>query len=189
MNQRNFLLGLVTLVKLMKGETMQPMHYDADVFGDNNIINKRGDTDIVITANWALDDFTKKNGATRIIPKSHLWGFNLKGKQLDGIQAEMKAGSVVLWLGRTYHSGAANISNNPRRSLLVAYNNGYLRQLENLTLAINRDVVQKCSPVIQSLMGFSMVAPYFGSVNAKSPMKLLENRKDVTRSVDDKFKI
>ncbi|MDG0979464.1 MAG: phytanoyl-CoA dioxygenase family protein [Halieaceae bacterium] len=23
---------------------------------------------------WAIDDFTEENGATSIIPKSHLWG-------------------------------------------------------------------------------------------------------------------
>ena len=56
---------------------------------------------------FALTDFTVANGATQVLPSSHLWPADRKAEPEEVIQAEMKAGSALFYLGSTLHGGAA----------------------------------------------------------------------------------
>ena len=44
-------------------------------------------------------DSTEANGATRVIPGSHLWEWTRPPKQEDTVPAVMKKGSAMFWLG------------------------------------------------------------------------------------------
>ena len=58
---------------------------------------------------WALTDFTEANGATRIIPGTHLADHSPDyGSRYDSIPAEMPTGSVLVWHGSLWHGGGAN---------------------------------------------------------------------------------
>jgi ectoine hydroxylase-related dioxygenase (phytanoyl-CoA dioxygenase family) len=67
----------------------------------------------MLTAIWALDDFTAENGATLVVPGSHR---NRHGKPARGeaVPMEMLAGSVMLFSGRLWHGAGANTSTRPR---------------------------------------------------------------------------
>ena len=69
----NYLVGDWQGIKTAPGETKQPLHYDNSVY---KVIHRRGGDlpEFAMTTLLALEDFTIENGATRIIPKSHLWG-------------------------------------------------------------------------------------------------------------------
>lgn len=71
---KNYLLGNAQAIKTAPGETVQPFHYDGSVYP---IHDRKNSEDWVVVSLWALEDFTKENGATRLIPKSHLWDGNL----------------------------------------------------------------------------------------------------------------
>lgn len=67
------------------------------------------------SAVWAIDDFTADNGATEILPGSHAWGNEIPDPDDVRIRTiEMSAGSVVVFLGTTYHRGGANTSDRVR---------------------------------------------------------------------------
>jgi ectoine hydroxylase-related dioxygenase (phytanoyl-CoA dioxygenase family) len=76
----------------------------------------------VVTALWLLDDFIENNGATRLIPGSHLWLKPLP-KPLQQPEAKhpeervvvAQAGSALVFNGHLWHSGARNESNRSRR--------------------------------------------------------------------------
>jgi ectoine hydroxylase-related dioxygenase (phytanoyl-CoA dioxygenase family) len=51
------------------GETPQAWHYD-----DAYVRVPRPHPMVAVSANWASDGFTESNGATEVIPGSHLWG-------------------------------------------------------------------------------------------------------------------
>lgn len=81
-----------------------------------------------VTALWLLDDFTATNGATRLIPGSHLWKRPLpKSMQQPNTNHPeqqiviAKAGSVLAFNGHLYHSGTRNESNLSRRVLQLTY--------------------------------------------------------------------
>jgi ectoine hydroxylase-related dioxygenase (phytanoyl-CoA dioxygenase family) len=68
---------------------------------------------------WMLDDFTEENGATRVVPGSHLSDdkpdFANKSKAVTG-----KAGSVILSHGALWHSTGKNVTNKKRSAILSA---------------------------------------------------------------------
>merc|ERR550514_1695601 len=57
---------------------------------------------------WALDDFTPENGATHIVPYSHLWRREAERPEL-AIQVTMPRGSVFMFAGGTLHGGGQNV--------------------------------------------------------------------------------
>lgn len=73
---------------------------------------------------WLLDDFSRENGATRLVPGSHLLG-SLPQEVLQDPWAphprelliEAPAGSVVIFNSHTWHGGTLNQSPHPRRAI------------------------------------------------------------------------
>ena len=84
-----------------------------------------------------LDDSYKKNGATRIIPRSHHkigWPdhyINIKKKYKKEIRPELKAGSILILNLNLWHAGANNISGKPRKMIMLNIKNRNLPQLLN----------------------------------------------------------
>ena len=73
---------------------------------------------------WLLDDFTPQNGATRIVPGSHLWGRrpqdemeDVMAHHSDEVLIQGKAGTVVVFNSHVWHGGTQNTSSSPRRAL------------------------------------------------------------------------
>ncbi len=80
------------------------------------------------TSLWLLDDFSTTNGATRLIPGSHLWERPLPKamQQPNANHPEQqtitaKAGSVLIFNGHLYHSGTRNDSKLSRRVLQLTF--------------------------------------------------------------------
>lgn len=78
----------------------------------------------IVTAIWLLDDFTPTNGATRLVPGSHLLPLPLPKSMQDPASRHPDqrlivagAGSVLVFNGHLWHSGTRNASSGPRRAL------------------------------------------------------------------------
>ena len=56
----------------------------------------------------ALVKTTKANGATLVIPGSHLWGPDRCPKNEAAIPAELNPGDALIFVGNTYHAGGGN---------------------------------------------------------------------------------
>ncbi len=88
---------------------------------------------------WALTDFTEANGATRIIPGTHLADHSpTTAEPYDSIPAEMPRGSVLVWHGSLWHGGGANTTDERRIGIAMNYCAGWVRQQENQQLGIPR---------------------------------------------------
>ena len=73
---------------------------------------------------WLLDDFSAANGATRIVPGTHLSGRlpqdvleDPEAPHPDQVLIEAPAGSVVIFNSHTWHGGTTNQSTAPRRAV------------------------------------------------------------------------
>ena len=112
---------------------------------------------------YCLNDFTEINGATRIVPKSHLTGLQPPPgipHTVDSIAAEAKAGSAIVFEGRLWHGTGANRSNGNRLGLLATYCAPQFRTQENYTLGLDPAVVEQASPELLARLGFKIWNAY-----------------------------
>ena len=128
---------------------------------------------------WALTDFTEENGATRIIPGSHLADTSPDyGAPYDSMPAVMSAGSVLIWHGSLWHGGGANTTPDRRIGLAMNYCAGYIRQQENQQLGLSPSLVRTFSPRLRDLVGYGIYSGLIGHIDKKSPAQLLNGGGD-----------
>ncbi len=155
----NYRIGSCTGIEILPGETAQRLHRDDGIYP----ISIQG-MELQVSAMWALDDFTRENGATHVVPGSHQGPS--RGdveKPVSTVQATMPKGSVLLYLGSVLHGGGANETDAPRMGLINTYSLGWLRQEENHYLAIPREIADSFPDRIRKLMGYEPHGPILGS--------------------------
>jgi len=163
------LISSLSSINIGPGETPQPIHAD-----DMLIPIPKPHPPTVCNSMWALTDFTDENGATRIIPGSHLADSSPNyGQHYDSIPAEMPRGSVLIWHGSLWHGGGANRTDERRIGIAMNYCAGYIRQQENQQLGIPPSLVRTFSPRLQELVGYGVYSGLIGHIDKKSPMQLL----------------
>lgn len=113
---------------------------------------------LVANSMWMLDDFTAENGATRIVPGSHLLGrqpdYSAGEGNIEATPVVAPAGSVMVFDGRLWHQTGPNITTNQRRhGILNYYCRGYVRQQQNFFTGLARDVLDRADPLMQRLLG------------------------------------
>jgi ectoine hydroxylase-related dioxygenase (phytanoyl-CoA dioxygenase family) len=163
------LVSSLSAITIHPGETAQPIHAD-----DQVIPIPKPHTAVTANSMWALTDFTEANGATRIIPGSHLEPSSpVYGQHYDSRCAEMPRGSILVWDGGLWHGGGANVTDTSRRGLAMNYCAGYIRQQENQQLGIPLDTVRGFSPALQELCGFGVYKGLIGHIDRQSPARRL----------------
>jgi len=166
-----YLLSQSQMINIQAGETSQQLHTDDAFYRLPRPRQPLGAATI-----WAIDEFTEDNGTTVIIPNSHKWDDARQPKMSETISAVMPAGSVVFFLGTTWHGGGANKSEKPRLALTHQYCEAYMRQQENYLLELSKDTVRKLSPELKALVGYSVYPPFMGMVEGKHPLRLLDEK-------------
>ncbi|QIH10304.1 MULTISPECIES: phytanoyl-CoA dioxygenase family protein [unclassified Pseudomonas] len=172
----NYLLSQLQAINILPGEAAQSLHYDDAFYPVARPRPPYGAATVM-----AVDDFTTDNGATLVIPGSHLWDGRLptEAERACAQPVVMPKGSVVFFLGTLWHGGGANHSQAPRLALTAQYCEPWARQQENFSLSIPRDTVRQCSEHIQRLLGYSIHAPFMGMVNGMHPKRVLEEPSSV----------
>ena len=117
---------------------------------------------------YMLNDFSRDNGGTRLVPKSHLTGRQpTESLDLQPIAAEGPAGTAVIFEGRTWHGTGANTSDRVRLGLLATFCGPQFRTQENYTLGILPEVYDDCSSELRQRLGFGIWNAY-GRVGSPS---------------------
>ena len=169
-----FQLHLTQAITIGPGAPAQHLHRDQWCF---DFFPFADDVQVEVGTMWALDDFTEENGATRVALGSHRDQVDLSNavQYVDKtVPAEMPAGSIVLYSGRTVHGGGANRSDADRVGINVDYVLGWLRQEENQYLSVPLDVVRELPLEIQRLMGYTQGAYALGYIDdCRDPLELL----------------
>jgi ectoine hydroxylase-related dioxygenase (phytanoyl-CoA dioxygenase family) len=163
------LISSLSSIAICAGETAQPIHAD-----DQLIPLTKPHAATVCNTMWALTDFTEANGATRIIPGSHLSDRSPDyGHPYDSQPAEMAKGSVLVWHGSLWHGGGANTTEHRRVGIAMNYCAGYIRQQENQQLGIPLATVRNFPPRLQELCGFGVYHGLIGHIDKRSPAQVL----------------
>ena len=155
-------------ISIGPGETAQVLHCDDGVYP-----LPRPHAEVVVNTMWPLDDFTRENGATRIIAGSHAWTDRRPAETDTVVDAVMPAGSVMFFRGSAYHGGGANNTDRPRLGVILEYVSTWLRPQENHLLAVPRDVARTLPERLQELLGYNIHPPFLGNVDGRHPRKVL----------------
>ncbi|HLM76563.1 MAG TPA: phytanoyl-CoA dioxygenase family protein [Polyangiaceae bacterium] len=167
---RGCLVSSLSSIAIEPGESAQPIHAD-----DQYIPLPRPHVPLVCNTIWALTDFTSENGATRIVPGSHLWeGIPELGRTCDSVAAEMPRGSVLVYVGSLWHGGGANQTDKRRVGVAMNYCAGWLRQQENQQLGIPIEIARGFSPRLRKLVGYGLYKRIMGHIDKCSPVDLLD---------------
>jgi ectoine hydroxylase-related dioxygenase (phytanoyl-CoA dioxygenase family) len=121
-----YAISALHTIQINPGEQAQPLHHDD---GFCHIPRPRPALGAAILL--AFDDFTEDNGATRIVPGSHDWPTGRLPKQEEAKSMSCAAGSVLYFIGTTWHGGGANRTNKPRMSATVQYCQPYVSILHH----------------------------------------------------------
>lgn len=176
----NYLLSQLQVINIHPGEIRQPLHHD-DAFYPIPRPRKPFSAATI----WALDDFTEDNGATLMIPRSHLWGNGQPDADSPELTpAVMPAGSVIFFVGTLWHGAGANNTDQTRMAATAQYCEPWARQQENYSLAISKERAQLCSKRLQAMLGYSMLFPFIGFVDGRNPVRLLEKNAPTETDTD-----
>ena len=145
----NYQIGSATAIEILPGESDQLLHTDDVIYP-----LKVPGLQLQISAMWPLVDFTLENGATRLVPGSHVACEPVADKPDTVIQAPMSKGSVLFYMGCTLHGGGANQSDAPRAGLINTYSLGWLRAEENHFLMVPRKIADTYPEHIRRLLGY-----------------------------------
>jgi ectoine hydroxylase-related dioxygenase (phytanoyl-CoA dioxygenase family) len=150
----NVLLFSITANIACRGGEEQGLHGD-QVFAPPDI-----GYPLVANCLWMLDAFTHENGATRVVPGSHLARQWPADDQVAAcIPATGPEGTAMIWDGRLWHGTGANRTDAPRHGILAAYCRPFIRPQENHTVSLSPEVLSACSSEMLALLGF---APWMG---------------------------
>lgn len=104
-----------------EAEAGQPLHVDMAAVPDD-----RGYW--VCNTVWMLDDFTRDNGPTRMVPGSHLSGkrpqdvlADVLAPHPDEVLLTGRAGSIAVMNAHLWHAGTANRTTKPRLAMHAFY--------------------------------------------------------------------
>ncbi|HXY45320.1 MAG TPA: phytanoyl-CoA dioxygenase family protein [Acidimicrobiales bacterium] len=151
------------------GNPAQALHPD-----DGTYPIARPHAELVVNIMLPLVDFTPENGATRIVPGSHLWLNRRPDPNEPTVAPSLKAGSALFFLGSLWHGGGANRTDGERLGVILHYSAAWLRPVENHVLAVAPEIVRGLEPRLQELLGYNIASPFTGYVDGRHPRRLLE---------------
>lgn len=176
----NYQLHLTQMIRIEPGGPAQVIHRDQWAF---DFFTFPSGYQVQCNTIWAATDFTEANGATRVVPGSHLAEDKLRYELADTEPAEMERGSVLLYVGSLYHGGGENQSDADRVGVNITYSVGWLRQEENQFLTVPPEVARELPERLQRLLGYSLGAYALGYVDdLRDPLDVLMGRDNSTGS-------
>jgi len=173
----SFLLSATHAINLKPGETVQSIHID-----DGFYRQPRTSPAVGYSVIGAIDAFTAANGATEIIPGSHLWSDEEVAERRQDTVAlekllvpmEVPAGACFVFPGKLLHRGGANRTDKPRLAFTNQYCAGWARPQENFFLSVPKEIVRGMSPRAQALLGYELWPSFMGMVTGSHPAKSLD---------------
>jgi ectoine hydroxylase-related dioxygenase (phytanoyl-CoA dioxygenase family) len=173
---RGFLLSSSVGIVMRGGSAQQMLHTD-QIFVPFT-------TPVPLVANviYMVTDFDGARGGTRVVPGTHRGAapvyeqitedgkvVGVKEPDADWIPVEGPAGTALVFDGRLWHGGGANVSGDLRLALSNYYGTAYMRQNDLLPLGLNDDVLASMTDEFKTLCGFDTLMPGGGGLGRIDP--------------------
>jgi ectoine hydroxylase-related dioxygenase (phytanoyl-CoA dioxygenase family) len=121
------------------------------------------------TATWTLTEFCAENGATRVVPGSHLSGEQpdpSRDYDNDAVSVAAPLGALIMWDARTWHGMGNNRSDGERIALYTTYTAPMFRTQINFSLALLPETKEQASAELLARLGFKVWGGFYGRVGA-----------------------
>lgn len=152
-NNEPYYLNNISARTPVKGSQAQQLHIDGGLPGVNYFLRAN--------ALWCLNDFSKNNGCTVVMPNSHKRKDypidNTKYKNLKNIYA--KAGSVIIFGGNLWHGGSSKINNFPRWAVILGYARWWIKPSFDFMQNTPLHIYNKLNNSRKKLLGFNLIPP------------------------------
>jgi hypothetical protein len=148
------------------GAPRQALHRETDAFE----FFRRPRPELVVSAMLAVTDFTADNGATLLVPGSHRWPLDRRPRPEEAVAGQMKAGSLLLWVGDALHGAGANVSAERRFGAFLSYSLGWLRQEENQYLGVPPELALALPRELRRIVGYRLHHPALGYADADAEL-------------------
>ena len=152
-NSEPFILKLSTARSPGRGEPKQQLHIDANLPGSPYCL--------VSQVVWLLDDFSKENGGTRIVPCSHRrTSYAEDGKDYsDEVVIEAPRGSVLVYDGGAWHASGENKFAADRWGIINTYCRWFMKPSFDFIRNTPREIYDQMTPFQRELLGFTTTPP------------------------------
>ncbi|AZN40297.1 phytanoyl-CoA dioxygenase family protein [Paenibacillus albus] len=155
----NYILKRDFKVSAMNGRDAIPGEGHQSLHADWTAPRKIEEPFHVAISIWMLDDFTMDNGATRVVPGTHL----LKGSPSDYMEDPSsphpdelivtgRAGTVIVLNSHTWHGGTTNRTDKSRRALHPYFTAREFPQQQNMRDSIRKVTYDRISPAARYLL-------------------------------------
>ncbi len=150
-------LGPHLLLSSITANIACPQNSAQQLHADQQYVHEPWPHPLTVQAVWMLDDFTEANGATRVVPGSHLWGRTPAGPEPPSVRLLGRAGSVGFLDGRVWHGTSPNqTATERRRGIFAYYCAPYIRQQENVFRSLDPAVRRGLSARMRALLGYDV---------------------------------
>ena len=123
----------------------------------------------VCNVTMTLTDYTKGDGVTAIVPKSHKKGryphpkefdFRAEDAPVKAIPVEAPAGSLIVWRGDTWHGSYLRENPGLRVNIIMVFTRVYMRQIRNFRAEISQELLDRQSKEFAHLIGMNSMYPF-----------------------------
>lgn len=160
------LLGPRFLLSSLTANIARPGGAPMYLHADQGYVDFWTEKPLVANVLFMLDDFSEANGATRVVPGSHLQRELRRWAPEQTVPAEAPAGSVMVFDGRLIHgTGANRMEAGERRAVLAYHCRPFIRQQENFFLGLDPAIRRSERAAFLARLGFEIWAG-LGRTNA-----------------------
>lgn len=171
----NYWMSQAETIYIAPGNPAQALHRD-DI---NWSFAARQGIDLQMSTLIALGDYDSEVGATMVVPKSHLGGYDSPIDASLAEPVEMNPGDALIYLGSLAHGGGANNSaNRIRKALYIGFLLGWLTPEEAVPLAIPLQLAQTLPERARALLGLSSIRGNTATEGVESFTQLWQLDKD-----------
>ena len=164
-------------VKVKKNNYKRIVHIDSHI----SVNDPSNTLDIVVLI--CLNDFNKHNGSTIVWPKSHLTGVkiqknkNINTEKMKSKTLNIKQGSLVFFLGHTWHKIGENLNGKDRWGILLHYKRWWIKPATNFTKC-GEKIFKMLNNRQKRILGFSSISPEY---NFKKNVRNLKTLRKISK--------
>ena len=153
---------------VLPGAPAQSMHRDgsqtgpfrppAPADGDRALVSHALGFNVV----FCIGDFTRENGATRLVPGSHRFptrGIPRAGPVPGETIVEVEQGAVLVFNIACWHGASEHRGSEPRYAVMTPWRRSWLRPEADLSRIVRPDVLERAGPEGRVIFGFASRPP------------------------------